>query len=111
MNYSLLLEIIITGIIFLGILLYVIWELKKKGLRKTVVDLIVIAEELFKDGEGNEKMNYVIDSIVVLLPLPLRVVLTRNTIRRFAQKIFDLIKDALDYIPEENLVIKEKEEG
>lgn len=111
MDYTILLQIIATVIIFLAVLLYIVWQIKKKGLKKTVVNLIVIAEELFEDGEGQEKMNYVIDSVIGLLPFPLRLVITRNTLRKFIQKIFDIIKQALDYIPEENLIIEDGEEG
>lgn len=111
MNYTILLQIIATAIIFLAVLLYIVWQIKKKGLKKTVVNLIVVAEELFEDGEGQEKMNYVIDSVIGLLPFPLRLVITRNTLRKFIQKIFDIIKQALDYIPEENLIIEDREEG
>ena len=111
MDYTLLIQIILCAIIVLAIILYIVWELKKKGLKKTVVDLIVIAEEMFDDGEGQEKMNYVIDCIIGLLPMPLRIVITRNTVRKFIQKIFDIVKGALDYIPEENLKIENVEEG
>ena len=56
-------------------------------------------------------MNYVIDCIIGLLPMPLRIFITRNTVRKFIQKIFDIVKGALDYIPEENLKIENVEEG
>ena len=111
MNYVLLTRIIICAIIVLAIVLYIAWQLKKKGLKKTVVDLIVIAEEMFNDGEGQEKMDYVIDCVVGMLPMPLRIVITRNVIRKFIQKIFDIVKGALDYIPEENISIDAGEEG
>lgn len=111
MDYALLIKIIVCAIIVLGIILYIVWQLKKKGLKKTVVDLIVIAEEMFNDGEGQEKMNYVIDCIIGMLPFPFRVIITKNCIRKFIQKIFDTIKEALDYIPEENIIVEEGEEG
>jgi len=111
MEVNTIIQIIVLAIIFLCVFLYLFWQLKKRGLKKTVVNLIVVAEELFEDGENQEKMNYVIDSIIGLLPFPLRVVITRNIARKFIQKIFDTIKAALDYIPEENLEIEDAKEG
>ena len=111
MDISLIIQIIAIAIVVLGIILCLAWEIKKKGLKKVVVSLIVVAEEMFDDGEGQEKMNYVIDCLVGLLPFPLRAIITRNVLRKFIQKIFDTIKEALDYIPEENLKIESGEEG
>jgi hypothetical protein len=42
-------------------------------------------------------MNYVIDKVIAVIPMPFSLFITRNTIKKFAQKIFDEVKAALDY--------------
>lgn len=94
-------EIAIVVIAILAFIMYLVWQIKKKGLRATAVDLIVKAEDMFKQGENEKKINYVIDKIIVLIPAPLSFFITRETVREFIQTIFDEVKKALDYVPKE----------
>lgn len=81
--------------------MYLVWQIKKKGLRQTVINLIVRAENMYKKGDNEKKINYVIDKIIVLIPAPLSFFITREAVREFIQTIFDEVKKALDYVPKE----------
>lgn len=96
-----IIEIAIVVIAILAFALYLIWQIKKKGLRQTAISLIVKAEDMFKQGENENKINYVIDKIIVLIPAPLSFFITREAVREFIQTIFDEVKKALDYVPKE----------
>ncbi len=101
MNPTTIIEIAIVVIAILAFILYLVWQIKKKGLRTTAVDLIVKAEDMFKQGDNENKLNYVIDKIIVLIPAPLSFFITREAVREFIQTIFDEVKKALDYVPKE----------
>lgn len=101
MNPTTIIEIAIVVIAILVFILYLVWQIKKKGLRATAVDLIVKAEDMFKQGDNENKLNYVIDKIIVLIPAPLSFFITREAVREFIQTIFDEVKKALDYVPKE----------
>lgn len=90
-------ELTIIALFFIATIIYIVWQIKKNGLRKAIVSLIVKAEDMYNKGENEEKINYVIDKVIALLPLPFQLLITRETIRKFIQKIFDEIKKALDY--------------
>lgn len=73
---------------------------KEKGLRATAVDLIVKAEEMFRQGDNENKLNYVIDKIIsITIPKPLSLFITRDSVKSFVQSVFDETKKALDYVP------------
>lgn len=96
-----IIEIAIVVIAILAFILYLFWQIKKNGLRQTAISLIVKAENIYKKGENEKKINYVIDKIIVLIPAPLSFFITRETVREFIQTIFDEVKKALDYVPKE----------
>lgn len=79
------------------ILIYLLWQVKKNGLRATVVHLIVYAEKNFLKGANRSKMEYVIEKITALLPTPIRFFITPSEVEDFIQSVFDEIKEALDY--------------
>lgn len=94
-------EIAIVVVAILTFIMYLVWQIKKKGLRQTAINLIVRAENMYKKGENEKKINYVIDKIIVLIPAPLSFFITREAVREFIQTIFDEVKKALDYVPKE----------
>ena len=73
------------------------WLIKKNGLRGTAVNLIVKAEEIYMKGQNDEKMNFAISKLIDVIPKPFRLFVTEEIVRKFIQKIFDEIKEALDY--------------
>ena len=75
----------------------ILFYIKKNGLRATTIQLIVYAEKTLGSGQGKEKMDIVIDKMTELLPLPIRLFITKEAIKVFVQHIFDEIKEALDY--------------
>lgn len=101
MNPTTIIEIAIVVIAILAFIMYLVWQIKKKGLRQTAINLIVRAENMYKKGENEKKLNYVIDKIIVLIPAPLSFFITREAVREFIQTIFDEVKKALDYVPKE----------
>ena len=95
-----IIEIAIVVIAILAFILYLVWQIKKKGLRATAVDLIVKAEEMFRQGDNENKLNYVIDKMIsIIIPKPLSLFITRDSIKSFIQSVFDETKKALDYVP------------
>ena len=95
-----IIEIAIVVIAILAFILYLVWQIKKKGLRATAVDLIVKAEEMFRQGDNENKLNYVIDKIIsITIPKPLSIFITRDAVKSFVQSVFDETKKALDYVP------------
>lgn len=99
MDAMTMLDISIVVIAILAFILYLVWQIKKKGLRQTAVSLIVKAENIYNKGENEQKINYVIDKIIVLIPAPLSFFITREAVKDFIQTIFDEVKKALDYVP------------
>ncbi len=100
MEVATIIEIAIVVIAILAFILYLVWQIKKKGLRATAVDLIVKAEEMFRQGDNENKLNYVIDKIIsITIPKPLSIFITRDSVKSFVQSVFDETKKALDYVP------------
>ena len=100
MEVATIIEIAIVVIAILAFILYLVWQIKKKGLRATAVDLIVKAEEMFRQGDNENKLNYVIDKIIsITIPKPLSIFITRESVKSFVQSVFDETKKALDYVP------------
>lgn len=91
------LELTIIALFFIVGIIYIAWQIKKNGLRGAVINLIVKAEDMYNKGDNEEKINYVIDKVIALLPIPFQLLITRETIRKFIQKVFDETKKALDY--------------
>ena len=89
--------IIILILACISILIYLLYRVKKDGLRATVIDLIVSAETMFKKGENRQKFNYVVNKFIQILPMPVRFFITVEAVEKFVQLIFDETKKALDY--------------
>ena len=89
--------IIILILACVAILGYLYWMIKKNGLIPVVVKMIVAAEDQFEKGANQEKINYVIDSLLEFLPKILRCFITRENVKSFVQKVFNSVKEALDY--------------
>lgn len=87
--------IISIVIILVCIAFYLFWKIKEKGLRGTAIELIVEAERKFDNG--NEKMEYCIEKLVALIPMPFSLFITEDMVRKLIQEIFNRIKIALDY--------------
>lgn len=92
-------ELIVAILLLFILFIYVLWQIKKKGLKPLIVEFIIKAEDSFKQGENKEKMDFVIDKIITLIPLPFSLFVTRDILKNIIQKVFDEIKQALDYQP------------
>lgn len=87
-------QIICLAVILILAGLYISWQIYKKGLRKTAIDLIVRAEATLQDNQ--EKFESVCAGILIRLPFPLNLIPV-TFVEDFVQKVFDEIKVALDY--------------
>lgn len=92
-----ILDIVLIVIIALIIVAYFYYEIKTKGLRTTVIKLIVEAENSFQKGMNAEKFSYVVSIIRGFVPKPLLFIFTEENIKKFVQNIFNEVKVALDY--------------
>ena len=99
MDAQTIIGIVIVAILVIVFIIWLIWQIKKKGLNQFVTEMIVKAEDMFKQGENTEKLNYVIDKVIGMLPKPLQFFITRDAVEKFVQSIFDTVKKALDYVP------------
>ena len=110
MESQLIIEIVIVALAVIAGLLYLAWQIKKKGLREFAIDMILEAEEKIEQGRNSDKMKYVCASIKSFLAtskigILLSIFITDENIEKFIQEIFDGLKKALDYVPK-----KESEE-
>lgn len=101
MNIQLIIQIIVVAFVVIVFGLWLFWQIKKKGLKGFVTEVIIEAEDTFEKGKNQEKMNFVIDKVIALIPMPLSLFITREIVQDFIQKIFDSIKLALDYQKQE----------
>lgn len=92
-------RIIIIAIIVFCVAVLLIWEICKKGLRKTAIELIVQAEKTMQDNE--DKFKLAVNGMITKLPFPLNIFITESMVAGFIQKTFDEVKIALDYREEE----------
>ena len=91
------LSIIVLVLSFVILVACLFYQIKKNGLRKVAMDIILRAEELLGSGKGKEKMQYAITQFLVLLPMPLRLFITPQAVEAFIQEVFDDIKETLEY--------------
>lgn len=101
MDSQTIISIATIAILIVIFLIYLFWEIKKKGLKQVAVTYIIKAEEMYQKGQNTEKMNYVIKKVISKLPVPLQLFITEEVVEKFVQNIFDTVKKALDYVPKE----------
>lgn len=99
MEAQTIISIIVVALIVVAFIIWLIWQIKKRGLKEFVTEMIVKAEDMYKQGENTEKLNYVIDKVIAMLPTPLQFFITREAVKSFVQNVFDTVKKALDYVP------------
>ena len=99
MDAKQIIGIVIAVVLVVAFIIYIAWQIKKKGLRQFAVDFIVKAEDMFNQGDNENKLNYVIDKIIAMIPAPLNFFITREAVKAFVQSVFDSVKNALDYMP------------
>lgn len=102
METQTIIAIVVVAILIIAFVIWLIWQIKKKGLKEFATEMIVKAEDMYKQGENQEKLNYVIDKVIAMLPRPLQFFITREAVKKFVQSVFDTVKKALDYVPKTN---------
>lgn len=88
---------IISIIIIVAILLliYMLIKLNKK-IRIKAYEFFLEAEIKFSSGEGQYKMDYVMENIYDYLPAIAKIFISRETFKKIIQKMFNEVKDLLD---------------
>lgn len=99
MDAQQIIGVVIAVIAVIAFIYYIVWQIKKNGLRQFAVNFIVKAEDMFNHGDNETKLNYVIDEVIAMIPTPLNLFITRETVKAFVQSVFDSVKKALDYVP------------
>jgi len=63
-------------------------------LRNSSIKYITEAEEMYKDvsNAGGQKFQWVVDTLYNLVPVPLRIMVTKSFIERIVQSTFDSIE-------------------
>lgn len=107
MNTQLIIQIAVVAIVVIIFIAWLVWQIKKKGLKGFTIDMILAAEDMYNKGQNDEKMQYVIVKIKAALKETrtgkiISVFVTEENIRKFIQSIFDSLKKALDYVPNNN---------
>ena len=97
MSAEMIISISIIAIMAIVFIAYVCYQIKTKGLRKAAIDFIVEAEEQFQQGENQEKLEYVLEALYVLVPGWVRLFVTKSAVVSFIEKVFAEVKVALDY--------------
>lgn len=92
-------QIISIAIISIIVITYIIWQIKKNGLKETAIALITKAEKEMQGATGEEKMNQCVLWIAQLVPMPFRLFITGKAMQKIIQGVFDMMKEALDYRP------------
>jgi hypothetical protein len=97
-NTILAIIILVIGILFAGLSLYIYLRNKKlEEIRSDVYHLFLKAEHLYNEtGAGKEKMEYVIRHVRWMLPEWLQTFITEDFLFDVCQKWFDAVKDLLD---------------
>lgn len=101
-------------IVILAILVFIAWIIylcKKEGLRKVALKAILIAEDRYNSTSGQERLQIAIDYVYAAIPDKVKAFIPKDLLlkflKTFIQKLFDEIKEVLDYSKE----IKKLEEG
>lgn len=68
---------------------------ENEKLQNDAIKYIAEAEEIYKDAtkSGGRKFSFVVDSLYNLVPVPLRIIITRNLIENIVQSSFDSIEE------------------
>lgn len=99
METQTIISIIIVAILVIAFIIWIAWQIKKKGLKQFATEMIVKAEDMYEQGQNSEKLNFVIDKVIDMLPGVLQFFITREAVKNFVQNVFDTVKKALDYVP------------
>ena len=87
-------QIVAAVVIVIVAAFYIIWKIKKEGLRDTAIKMIVYAEKNFDDNQV--KFETVVQAVISKLSFPFNLI-PSTAISKFVQSVFDEIKEALDY--------------
>ena len=95
------LYITILILIIVTFIIYVLYQVKKNGLRETVLEAILKAEEHYYSTTGKERFEIAFNYVYDLIPTAWKVILPKELLKKFLdnliQSTFDEVKDLLDF--------------
>ena len=96
-----LLEIIIMTLVVIIFVLYIIYICKRDGLRNVALRAILEAEKQYNSTTGKERLSFAVNYVYEYLPGYIKIVLPKlileEFLQQFIQKVFNQVKDLLDY--------------
>jgi len=95
-RFWLIAAIVAVSALVVYICIKVIQKVGLETVRSVAYKGFVSAEHAFKQGENQEKFNYVVGLVTEALPFPFNLVISENLLRKVVQLWFDLCKDLLD---------------
>ena len=95
------LPILILIIAAIGIIGYIIYLAVTKGLKETALQAILEAEKQYNTTTGKERLEIAVSYVYDLCPKAVKLILPKalliEMLHNFVQKMFNKIKDLLDY--------------
>lgn len=86
--------------VIIVVLAFVIWAIADfKNFKLLVVQVMLIAKSKAKDlvlKSGKEQEDFVVDKVYEIMPVRLKVFISKDLLRKFVQKLYHSIKDYLD---------------
>ncbi len=106
-------ELIILVLAVISFILYIIYLCKRDGLRAVALRAILEAEKQYNSTTGKERLSFAVNYVYDYLPGYIKIVLPKSILedflQQFIQKVFDQVKDLLDYGKGVELIEKVKE--
>ena len=99
---------IVVAVLLLTYIVYLVINKKWKRLRMIANRLMLQAEQtIIGTKKGKERFEQVLTQVYLLIPVWIRIFVSRNQFEKILQKWFELIKDSLDDGKINNSVEKE----
>ena len=96
------LPLLIVVLVVLGFIGWIIYLCNRKGLREIALKAILIAEDQYNSTTGQERLTIAVNYMYDLIPSTIAVFIPKsmlnNFIKNFIQKVFNEVKQALDYV-------------
>lgn len=95
------LYITILILVVITFLVYIIYQVKKNGLRETALQAILKAEEQYYSTTGKQRFEIAFSYVYDLIPTAWKIVLPKELLKKFLdnliQNTFDEVKELLDF--------------
>ena len=86
---------IIAGVLLLALVIYLAVTKQWANLKKLAYALMLSAERLYEENQGQEKFNAVFEKFYELIPKWIKIFITPEFIKTKLQELYTYMKDAL----------------